>query len=188
MWDIQSGEIEIDNINVKNYNINKLRENIDIVSQEVFLLNDTIKNNLTLLNENISMEKVVNIAKKVGLYDMILDAPKGFDTVVGDNGIKLSGGQKQRLSIARVLLREAQIVIFDEATSSLDNAAQENIIDLIFSLLKNRTVIIIAHRLNAVKRCDNIIVINNGQVTESGNHNELMEMQGEYYALYNAEI
>ena len=188
LWDIQSGEIEIDNINVKNYNINKLRENIDIVSQEVFLLNDTIKNNLTLLNENISMEKVVNIAKKVGLYDMILDAPKGFDTVVGDNGIKLSGGQKQRLSIARVLLREAQIVIFDEATSSLDNAAQENIIDLIFSLLKNRTVIIIAHRLNAVKRCDNIIVINNGQVTESGNHNELMEMQGEYYALYNAEI
>lgn len=188
LWDIQSGEIEIDNINVKNYNINKLRENIDIVSQEVFLLNDTIKNNLTLLNENISMEKVVNIANKVGLYDMILDAPKGFDTVVGDNGIKLSGGQKQRLSIARVLLREAQIVIFDEATSSLDNAAQENIIDLIFSLLKNRTVIIIAHRLNAVKRCDNIIVINNGQVTESGNHNELMEMQGEYYALYNAEI
>ena len=188
LWDIQSGEIEIDNINVKNYNINKLRENIDIVSQEVFLLNDTIKNNLTLLNENISMEKVVTIAKKVGLYDMILDSPKGFDTVVGDNGIKLSGGQKQRLSIARVLLREAQIVIFDEATSSLDNAAQENIIDLIFSLLKNRTVIIIAHRLSAVKRCDNIIVINNGRVTESGNHNELMEMQGEYYALYNAEI
>lgn len=134
------------------------------------------------------MEKVVTIAKKVGLYDMILDSPKGFDTVVGDNGIKLSGGQKQRLSIARVLLREAQIVIFDEATSSLDNAAQENIIDLIFSLLKNRTVIIIAHRLSAVKRCDNIIVINNGRVTESGNHNELMEMQGEYYALYNAEI
>lgn len=188
LWDIQSGEIEIDNINVKNYNINKLRENIDIVSQEVFLLNDTIKNNLTLLNENISMEKVVTIAKKVGLYDMILDSPKGFDTVVGDNGIKLSGGQKQRLSIARALLREAQIVIFDEATSSLDNAAQENIIDLIFSLLKNRTVIIIAHRLSAVKRCDNIIVINNGRVTESGNHNELMEMQGEYYALYNAEI
>ena len=94
-----------------------MRENIDIVSQEVFLLNDTIKNNLTLLNENISMEKVVTIAKKGGLYDMILDSPKGFDTVVGDTGIKLSGGQKQRLSIARVLLREAQIVIFDEATS-----------------------------------------------------------------------
>lgn len=122
----------------------------------------------------------------IGIQDLGLEYPVSVEILYVQ--LKLSGGQKQRLSIARVLLREAQIVIFDEATSSLDNAAQENIIDLIFSLLKNRTVIIIAHRLSAVKRCDNIIVINNGRVTESGNHNELMEMQGEYYALYNAEI
>lgn len=187
LWDVKDGAIEIDGINIKNYNIEKMRDCIDIVSQDVFLLNDTVKNNLTLLNENISLEKIIDITKKVGLYDVIKNSPDGFDTIVGDNGIKLSGGQKQRISIARVLLRNAPIVIFDEATASLDNNAQESIIDLVFELLKNRTVIIIAHRLSAVKKCDKILVISEGTVIESGTHKELLERGGEYYHLYMAE-
>lgn len=187
LWDVKDGAIEIDGINIKNYNIEKMRESIDVVSQEVFLLNDTVKNNLTLLNKNISLEKINDITKKVGLYDVIKNLPDGFDTIVGDNGIKLSGGQKQRISIARVLLRNAPIVIFDEATAALDNNAQENIIDLVFKLLKNRTVIIIAHRLSAVKKCDKISVISDGTVIESGTHKELLARGGEYYHLYMAE-
>lgn len=187
LWDVQTGTIEIDGINIRNYNITKLRESISIVSQDVFLLNDTILNNLTLLDTSISIERIIEITKRVGLYEMIINSPKGFDTVVGDNGIKLSGGQKQRVSIARVLLKNTPIVIFDEATAALDNESQENIINLIFKLLKNRTVIIIAHRLNAVKKCDNIFVINKGKVIESGKHGDLMKIQGEYYELYNAE-
>ena len=187
LWDVKDGAIEIDGINIKNYNIEKMRECIDVVSQDVFLLNDTVKNNLTLLNENISLDKIIDITKKVGLYDAIMNSPDGFDTIVGDNGIKLSGGQKQRVSIARVLLRDAPIVIFDEATAALDNNAQENIIDLVFELLKNRTVIIIAHRLSAVKKCDKILVISGGSVIESGTHKELMARGGEYYHLYMAD-
>lgn len=187
LWDVKDGAIEIDGINIKNYNIEKMRECIDVVSQDIFLLNDTVKNNLTLLNENISLEKIIDITKKVGLYDVIRNSSDGFDTIVGDNGIKLSGGQKQRVSIARVLLRDAPIVIFDEATAALDNNAQENIIDLVFELLKNRTVIIIAHRLSAVKKCDKILVISEGSVIESGTHKELMARGGEYYHLYMAE-
>lgn len=187
LWDVLSGQIDIDGINIQNYNIDKLRSSISIVSQEIFLLNDTIKNNLTLLEPSISMQNIEDITRKVGLYDFIINSSKGFDTVVGDNGIKLSGGQKQRISIARVLLKNTPIVIFDEATASLDNDAQEGIIDLIFSLLKNRTVIIIAHRLKAVKKCNNIVVIENGRIVEEGNHNNLIEKGGGYADLFKKE-
>ena len=170
------------------YTKESIRKMVAYVPQEHELFARSIEDNI-LMGKGEDSNIDLNYAIKMADFEKDLDfIENGLSTIVGEYGVTLSGGQKQRLSIARALLREAQIVIFDEATSSLDNAAQENIIDLIFSLLKNRTVIIIAHRLSAVKRCDNIIVINNGRVTESGNHNELMEMQGEYYALYNAEI
>lgn len=187
LWDVQMGEIDIDGVNIQNYNINKLRSSITVVAQDIFLLNDTIKNNLTLFDPSITMSEIINITKEVGLYDFICNLTQGFETVVGDNGIKLSGGQKQRISIARVLLKNAPVVIFDEATAALDNNAQEDIIDLIFRLLKGRTVIIIAHRLKAIKKCDNIIVIEDGAVAEKGNHDTLMKKRGIYFRFYNKE-
>lgn len=187
LWDIQRGEIDIDGVNIQNYNIDKLRNSITVVAQDVFLLNDTIKNNLTLYNTDISMSEIINITKEVGLYEFICNLTQGFETVVGDNGIKFSGGQKQRISIARVLLRNAPVVIFDEATAALDNNAQEDIIDLIFKLLKGRTVIIIAHRLKVIKKCDNIIVLEDGSVAEKGNHDSLMKKKGIYFMLYSKE-
>ena len=187
LWDVIEGCIEIDGVNLKNYNIEKLRDSISVVTQDVFLLNDTIKNNLTLLDKNISMREIEEITKKLGLYDFIQNSPEGFETIVGDNGIKLSGGQKQRISIARVLLKNNPVIIFDEATASLDNNAQEEIIKLIFEYLKNKTVIIIAHRLKVVRECDNIIVIDNGRMIESGTHDLLMKKEGLYYNLYKNE-
>ena len=187
LWDVKEGCIEIDGVNLKNYNIEKLRDSISVVTQDVFLLNDTIKNNLTLLDKNISMIEIEEITKKLDLYDFIQNSPEGFETIVGDNGIKLSGGQKQRISIARVLLKNNPVIIFDEATASLDNNAQEEIIKLIFEYLKNKTVIIIAHRLKVVKECDNIIVIDNGRMIESGTHDLLMKKEGLYYNLYKNE-
>ena len=187
LWDVKEGCIEIDGVNLKNYNIEKLRDSISVVTQDVFLLNDTIKNNLTLLDKNISMREIEEITKKLDLYDFIQNSPEGFETIVGDNGIKLSGGQKQRISIARVLLKNNPVIIFDEATASLDNNAQEEIIKLIFEYLKNKTVIIIAHRLKVVKECDNIIVIDNGRMIESGTHDLLMKKEGLYYNLYKNE-
>lgn len=187
LWDVKEGCIEIDGVNLKNYNIEKLRDSISVVTQDVFLLNDTIKNNLTLLDKNISMREIEEITKKLGLYDFIQNSPEGFETIVGDNGIKLSGGQKQRISIARVLLKNNPVIIFDEATASLDNNAQEEIIKLIFECLKNKTVIIIAHRLKVVRECDNIIVIDNGRMIESGTHDLLMKKEGLYYNLYKNE-
>ena len=187
LWDVQGGEIDIDGVNIQNYNINKLRSSITIVAQDIFLLNDTIKNNLTLCDSGITMSEIINITKRVGLYGFINNSIQGFETVVGDNGIKLSGGQKQRISIARVLLKNTPVVIFDEATAALDNNAQEGIMNLIFKLLKGRTVIIIAHRLKAIKRCDNIMVIEDGKVAEKGNHDSLMKKGGIYFMLYSKE-
>ena len=187
LWDVQGGEIDIDGVNIQNYNINKLRSSITIVAQDIFLLNDTIKNNLTLCDSGITMSEIINITKRVGLYGFINNSIQGCETVVGDNGIKLSGGQKQRISIARVLLKNTPVVIFDEATAALDNNAQEGIMNLIFKLLKGRTVIIIAHRLKAIKRCDNIMVIEDGKVAEKGNHDSLMKKGGIYFMLYSKE-
>lgn len=187
LWDVQEGSVEIDDINVKHYDINILRSSIAVVSQDVFLFNDTVRNNLTLLNENISESELIDVAKKTMIYELIENLPEKFDTVVGDNGIKLSGGQRQRISIARALLQKATIIIFDEATAALDNSIQDKIVDNLFEVLNGRTVIIISHRLSAVKRCNVIHVIENGKVQKSGTHEKLLVESELYKELYSYE-
>lgn len=187
MWDVQHGKITIDGINIMEYDIEYLRQNISIVSQDIVLLNDTVYNNIALGDSQISMEDIVKATKIANIYDTIMALDKQFDTIIGDRGIKLSGGQKQRLAIAMALVRKSQIIIFDEATSALDNINELAIYRKIVKLFKDRTLLVIAHRLSTIKEADQIYVLDSGRIVESGTHNALMERQGFYYELYKKE-
>ncbi|WP_148552110.1 ABC transporter ATP-binding protein [Paraclostridium bifermentans] len=188
LWDIDNGKITIDNVDIKDYNLKSLRQNISIVTQDLLLFDDSILNNLTLGNKNISKEYAEEICEKVGICEFINNLPKGFETIVGEKGVKLSGGQKQRIAIARTLIAKSSIIIFDEATSALDNVSQKIILENIRELLKNKTVIVIAHRLSTIMDADKIYVLNKGQVVESGSHEELLIKKGVYYNLSNEQI
>ncbi|RDC49551.1 ABC transporter ATP-binding protein, partial [Acinetobacter sp. RIT592] len=188
LWDIDNGKIIIDDIDIKDYNLKYLRQRISIVTQDLLLFDDSILNNLTLGNKNISKEYVEEICEKVGIYEFINNLPNGFETIVGEKGVKLSGGQKQRIAIARALIAKSSIIIFDEATSALDNVSQKIILENIRELLKNKTVIVIAHRLSTIMDADKIYVLNKGQVVESGSHEELLIKKGVYYNLSNEQI
>jgi ATP-binding cassette subfamily B protein len=185
LWDVDNGEILLDGVNIKEYNLTSLRKDISIVSQDVFLFNDTVLNNLTLGNSQITMDDIVRVTKDARIYDFIMTLPEKFHTKVGERGIKLSGGQKQRIAIARAILKNSKIIIFDEATSALDNISEMNIKKEISDFLKNKTAIIIAHRLSTVEDADVIYVIDSGKVVEEGNHSELMNLKNIYYNLYN---
>ena len=187
LWDVQEGNIMIDNINIKEYKLRHLRKNISIVTQDLLLFDDSILNNLTLGNKNISKEYVDDICNRVDIYNFINELPNGFDTIIGEKGVKLSGGQKQRVAIARALISKSSIIIFDEATSALDNISQKTILENINDLLENKTVIVIAHRLSTIKNADKIYVIDKGKVVESGNHEELILNESTYYSLVNEQ-
>ena len=183
LWDVQQGSILLDGVDIRHYKLDVLRGSIALVTQDPFLVNDTIRNNLTLL-EDIGEEEIIKAAKQAGIYDFIVSLPDGFDTEVGENGIKLSGGQKQRIAIARILLKNAPIVILDEATAALDNNTEEYIIDKFYEALQGKTVVIISHRLSIIKNCVNINVLSQGRVVESGTHDELISLAGHYKQLY----
>ncbi len=187
-YEVNDGEILIDNNNVLDLKQKFLRENIGIVQQNVFLFDTTIKENILFGKPDASEDEVIDAAKHANIYDYILTLPDGLETLVGERGIKLSGGQKQRVSIARVFLKNPPILIFDEATSSLDSESEALIQKSMVELSKNRTTIIIAHRLSTVKHVDNIYVMRNGSFTESGNHQELLDKKGYYYSLYNETL
>lgn len=187
LWDIDEGKIMIDEIDIKDYNLKSLRQNISIVTQDLLLFDDSILNNLTLGNKNISKQFVEDICSRVDIYNFINELPNGFDTIIGEKGVKLSGGQKQRVAIARALISNSSIIIFDEATSALDNISQKNITENISELLENKTVIVIAHRLSTIKNADKIYVIDKGEVVESGSHEGLLLNEGTYYSLVNEQ-
>lgn len=187
LWDVQQGTILLNGVNLRQYQLDILRGSIALVTQDPFLVNDTIKNNLTLL-DNISEEDIIKATKRAGIYDFIISLPGGFNTEVGESGIKLSGGQKQRIAIARILLKNAPIVILDEATAALDNNTEEYIIDEFYDALKGKTVIIISHRLSIIKKCETINVISQGKVVECGSHDELILKGGYYKQLYDKMI
>ncbi|MCT4507717.1 MAG: ABC transporter ATP-binding protein/permease [Tepidibacter sp.] len=187
LWDVDDGNITIDNIPLKNYNLKNIRNNISIVTQDLLLFDDTIFNNLTLGNKNINIKDVECVCKKVGIYEFICNLPNGFKTIVGEKGVKLSGGQKQRISIARSLLSNAKIIIFDEATSALDNLSQKDILENIKYYLKNKTTILIAHRLSTIQDADIIYVLDDGKIIEKGNHEELIQNQKYYYSFFNEQ-
>lgn len=185
LWDVDNGDITIDGVSIKDYNLNNIRKNISIITQDSLLFDDTIINNLIFDKKYIDEHKIHNICKCVGAYDFINDLPNGFNTIVGEKGVKLSGGQKQRIAIARTLLSDSKIIVFDEATSALDNISQSIILENINKYLIDKTIIVIAHRLSTVKNADNIYVMDKGTIVESGSHEELVLNKGCYYNLLN---
>ena len=184
-YNIDSGSIEIDNKNISDITMNCLRKNIGIVQQDVFLFSGTFKENIAYGNLEASMDEIIEASKKANIYDYIMSLPHGFDTQIGERGVRLSGGQKQRLSIARVFLKNPPILLLDEATSALDNTTEIMIQEALDTLKEGRTTIVVAHRLSTIKNADNILVIEHGKVKESGNHEELMNIEnGTYKELY----
>jgi len=161
-----------------------LRKNIGIVQQDVFLFADTIAENIRYGDPAATMEEVREAAKRAEIYEDILEMPDGFDTYVGERGVRLSGGQKQRVSIARIFLKNPPILILDEATSALDTVTESRIQGAFDKLAEGRTTIIIAHRLSTIRNADRIILIDDGQIREEGSHEELMRLGGQYAELY----
>lgn len=188
-YKISQGEILIDDHNINDLTFHSLRSNIGIVQQDVFLFNGTIKENIIYGNLSASDDEIYDAAKKANIHDYILTLPEGYETQIGERGIKLSGGQKQRLSIARVFLKNPSILILDEATSALDNTTEILIQKALDELTKGRTTLVVAHRLSTIKNADEIYVIEDGQIIEHGPHNKLLENEeGAYSKLYKAQF
>ena len=183
-YDVNSGSVTVDGIDVRDIKIKSLRENIGIVQQDVYLFSGTVRDNIGYGKSDASEREIIEAAKLAGAYEFIKNLPDGFDTYVGERGVKLSGGQKQRISIARVFLKNPPILILDEATSALDNKSEIVVQDSIEKLSKGRTTITIAHRLTTVQNADLIIVMTRDGIVERGSHKELMEKKGYYYNLY----
>lgn len=179
-WDVSSGKITIDGINIKDISPDALTSKMAVVFQDVYLLQDTILNNIKVGNPNASLEEVVAAAKAAHCHEFIIKLDKGYDTMVGEGGSTLSGGEKQRISIARALLKDAPIVLLDETTSSLDADNEKEIQKAFDTLMKGKTVLVIAHRLNTIVNADNILVLEKGKIKESGTHNQLIKQNGWY--------
>ena len=184
-FDVTGGKITIDGIDVKNYKIKSLRKKIGIVPQETFLFGGTILENIRYANKNASVEEVIEAAKKANAHEFIEKLEQGYETEIGERGIKLSGGQKQRISIARAILENPQILILDEATSALDNESEQLVQDALEKLMKGKTTFVIAHRLSTIINSDKIVVIQQGEIRETGTHEELLNKDGIYKSLYN---
>lgn len=179
-WDVSDGEILIRGVNIKDISLSELMSEISMVFQRVYLFQDTIFNNIAMGKEDATEEEIIEAAKKARCYDFIMALPEGFQTMVGEGGATLSGGEKQRISIARCILKDAPIVILDEATASVDVDNESYIQEAISELVKNKTLLVIAHRLNTIRDADNIIVIKEGNIAEQGNHDKLMSLNGIY--------
>jgi len=186
-FDTTEGSILIDGVNIKELSEEALRENISIIRQSPFLFNMSIMDNFRLIKEDVTIDEVRNVCKKAYIDDYIMSLPSNYDTIIGEGGINLSGGQKQRIAIARTLLLNRKIILFDEATSALDNVSQEYIKKTIDNLVKDHTILIVAHRLSTIVDADTIHVVEKGCVVDSGTHNELLEKSLVYQKLYNNE-
>lgn len=187
-WDVEEGEILIDGVNIKDYKLTDLRSMMGNVNQESILFNDTIRNNIAFGVEAATDEEVASAAAIANATEFIDEKPEKYDTVVGDRGSKLSGGQRQRISIARAVLKNPPILILDEATSALDTESERLVQDALSKLMKNRTSIVIAHRLSTVKDADEICVLNDGEIIERGTHEQLMEQNGAYRRLCDLQM
>ena len=187
-YDVTTGSIRIDGYDLRKATLASIRGNMGIVTQEVILFNDTIKNNIAYAQPNVSDDAIKQAAEAANALDFIEKSPEGFNTLIGERGVNLSGGQKQRLAIARALLKNPPILILDEATSALDTESEKKVQNAIENLMKDRTALVIAHRLSTVQNADKIIVINEGHVVEIGTHNQLYENDGLYRRLYDIQF
>jgi ATP-binding cassette subfamily B protein len=187
-YDPQQGKVELDGIDIRELSLQSVRRNISMVLQDVFLFNGTVRENIRFSKPNASDEEVVQAATIARAHDFIMSLPKGYDTPIGERGLKLSGGQKQRLAIARAVLKDAPILILDEATSAVDSKTEADIQEALSDLMKGRTSIVIAHRLSTVRNADLIAVIDDGEVREAGKHDELIAFSGLYRKLYETQF
>jgi subfamily B ATP-binding cassette protein MsbA len=187
-YDISDGQILIDGQDIRKVALKSLRDQIALVTQQTILFNDTVRNNISYGSRSRSDEEIMEAAKAARAHDFIVSLPLGYDTVIGEQGVKLSGGERQRLSIARALLRNAPILILDEATSSLDSDSETEVQRALEKLIENRTVFVIAHRLSTIRNANRIIVLSEGRIVEEGSHDELIALSGEYRRLYSLQF
>ena len=187
-YDVSEGRVLIDGLDIRDVTLSSLRGQIAIVTQQTILFNDTVRNNIAYGDICTTEEEIYKAAKAANAHDFIMKLPNGYDSNIGELGTKLSGGEKQRISIARALLKDAPILILDEATSSLDTEAEIEVQDALDNLMKGRTTLVIAHRLSTIRNADRIIALVNGEIVEEGNHDTLMARKGEYYRLYNLQF
>jgi ATP-binding cassette, subfamily B, putative efflux pump len=187
LYDVTGGSIKVDGIDLRDFEARSLRDNIGMVLQDNILFSDSVAANIRMGNPNATDEEVIQAAIAANAHDFIQELPQGYDTLVGERGVKLSGGQKQRIAIARVFLKNPPILIFDEATSALDLESEHMIQEAVEKLASDRTTFIVAHRLATITHADRIVVIENGEITEIGPHAELMEKKGSYYDLYQVQ-
>ena len=188
LYDVKQGEVLIDKINVKDLNLDNLRQNIGFVPQEAFLFSDTIKNNIKFGDENASDEKIQQAAKDAYIHHNIIEFNEKYDTYVGERGVTLSGGQKQRISIARAIIKEPQILIFDDCLSAVDTETEEIILNNLYKISKNKTTLIVSHRISSIKNADSIIVLEKGEIIQKGTHTELVNKNGYYKELFEQQL
>lgn len=186
-WDVNSGEILIGDINIKDYTKETLMDTISMVFQDVYLFEDTIENNIKFGKPNANREEIITAAKQARCHEFIMTLPDQYQTQIGEGGASLSGGERQRISIARAMLKDAPIIIFDEATANIDPENEDKLKEAIESLISNKTVIMIAHRLKTIRNADQILVLDNGDIVERGTHDELIDNNGLYNTLIQAK-
>jgi ABC-type multidrug transport system fused ATPase/permease subunit len=186
-YETQKGIIAIDGVNINTIQLSNLRQNIALVQQEVFLFSDSILNNITLFDSNITRNKIIEAAKKIGVHGFIEALPKSYDYVVGERGVTLSSGQRQLIAFLRVYVRNPKILILDEATSSIDTATEKLLQNALEKLSKDRTTIVIAHRLSTIVKAEKILHLKNGSVLEEGTHEYLLKSGGAYSKMYNLQ-
>ncbi|PKB43856.1 ATP-binding cassette subfamily B protein [Cellulophaga sp. RHA19] len=188
LYDVSSGNILIDDTPIKNVNLDCLRQNIGAVPQDAFLFSDSIKDNIKFGKENATDDEIIAVAKKAVVHKNIMNFKEKYDTVLGERGITLSGGQKQRVSIARALLKDPKIYLFDDCLSAVDTETEEKILNNLKTASKNKTTLIVSHRVSSAKNADKIIILDHGKVVQEGTHNSLYEIDGYYKALYNSQL